>query len=318
MITVMVLQTGLPFILILWLVVLPPRNLAGFWMLAFAAASMTFAVVKLGIWVFPPWWVPYVMGVLLVGAVALHLIRSQHRALLPKAAFGWLSLAALTGIAGFAVAQTRAASVGTRMPNGPSIDLAWPLGPGIYLVANGGTMPAINAHAALLDASHILHAGFRGSGYGVDLIAVDHWGLRASGILPKDPASYVIFGTPVFAPCAGQVTQAAGGNPDMPVPEMDEDNPVGNHVLLRCGGIDVLLGHFRQGTLRVAVGDSVTVGQQIGEAGNSGESSEPHLHIHAQMPGPPDAPFAADPVAMRLGGQFLVRGNIVDMSARAP
>jgi hypothetical protein len=318
MITIFVLQTVLPLILILWIAVLPPRSLLGFWMLALAAAAMTLAVAKLGIWVFPPWWVPYVTGLLLVGAVVSHLIRSQHRPWLPAGVLGWLSLIAFTAIAGFAAIQSRTAWVAATMPDGPSISLAWPLGPRIYLVANGGTLPAINAHAALLDPSHTLHAGFRGSGYGVDLIAVDRWGLRASGIMPPDPANYIIFGTSVFAPCAGQVILAEGGHPDMQVPKMDDDNPAGNHVLLRCEGIDVLLGHFRQGSLKVAVGDNVTAGQQIAEVGNSGESSEPHLHIHAQMPGQPNAPFGADPVAMRLDGRFLVRGDLVDMSVSAP
>ncbi len=316
MISVFVLQTGLPLILILWLYVLPPRNLVGFWMLALGAAAMTLAAAKLGIWVFPPWWVPYLMGSLLVGAVVLHLIRAQHRPFLPVGGYGWLSLAAFAGVAVFASVQLRAAWVAATMPEGASVDLAWPLGPGIYLVANGGRLPAINAHAALLDPSHTLHAGFRGSSYGVDLIEVDRWGFRAGGIMPADPARYLIFGTPVLAPCAGQVILAKGDRPDMQVPELDDGHPAGNYVLLRCNGIDILLGHFRQGSLRVAAGDVLVVGEQIAEVGNSGESSEPHLHIHAQIPGRPDAPFGADPVATQLDGTFLVRGDLVDRSVR--
>lgn len=318
MITVFVLQTMLPLALILWLFVLPPRNLVGFWMLALATAAMTLAAAKLGVWVFPPWWVPYFMGFLLVGAVVLHLIRSQHRPLLPVASYGWMSLVVFAGIAGFAAMQSRIAWAAAAMPEAPSVDLAWPLGPGKYLVANGGKLPAINAHAALLDPSHPLYAGFRGSSYGVDLIEIDRWGVRASGIMPANPASYLIFGKPVLAPCAGQVILAEGDRADLQVPDLDEGHPAGNHVLLRCDGIDILLGHFRRGSLRVAAGDFLVVGEQIAEVGNSGESSEPHLHIHAQMPGRPNAPFGADPVALLLDGRFLVRGDLVDRSARAP
>ncbi len=318
MMTVFILQTVLPSILILWLAFLPPRNMLGFWMLVVAATAMTLAVAKLGIWVFPPWWVPYLMALLLVCAIVWRLILPARRPFLPNGASGWLTLVACAGIAGFGMMEVREALAAAVIPEGPSVSLAWPLGPGIYLVANGGASAAINAHAALLDPSHALHAGFGGSGYGVDLIAVNRWGLRASSMMPRDPGRYLIFGTPVLAPCAGQVILAAAGQPDMQVPEMDEANPAGNHVLLRCDGIDVLLAHFRQGSLRVAAGERLAAGQQIAEVGNSGETSEPHLHIHAQMPGKTGAPFAAAPVAMRLEGRFLVRGDLIDRPARAP
>lgn len=117
--------------------------------------------------------------------------------------------------------------------------------------------------------------------------------LRAGGIIPEDPADYLIFGTPVLAPCAGQVVLAEGGRPDMAVHQVDEGHPADNHVLLRCGERDILLAHFRQGSLQVAAEDDVARGQEIAEVGNSGESGEPHLHIHAQMPGSPMPCLAA-------------------------
>jgi hypothetical protein len=68
-VTVYLLQTALPLLLILWLLLLPPRHGAGFWMLALAAAAMTVASEKLGIWVFPPWWVPHLMALALGGTL---------------------------------------------------------------------------------------------------------------------------------------------------------------------------------------------------------------------------------------------------------
>jgi hypothetical protein len=316
MMMVYVLQTALPLILILWLAVLPPKSRAGFWMLVLASALMTFAAARMGIWVFPPWWVPYLLALLLVAAVVWGLIRAPQRSFLPSGAFGWLALVILAGIAGTAGLQSGAAMMASRTPEGSSIDLAWPLGPGIYLVANGGASASINAHAALMDLAQPLHAGFGGSGYGVDLIAVYGCGFRSSGIMPADPAGYLIFGTPVLAPCAGRVVLAEGGRPDMAVPQVDEGHPAGNFVLLRCGAHDILLAHFRQGSLRAAVGDDLATGQQIAEVGNSGESSEPHLHIHAQLPGTRDAPFGGEPVPMRLEARFLVRGDLVQVGAR--
>ncbi len=44
----------------------------------------------------------------------------------------------------------------------------------------------------------------------------------------------------------------------------------------------VLLCHLQRGSVRVAVGQSVGVGEVLGLCGNSGNSSRPHVHIHAQ------------------------------------
>jgi murein DD-endopeptidase MepM/ murein hydrolase activator NlpD len=41
----------------------------------------------------------------------------------------------------------------------------------------------------------------------------------------------------------------------------------------------VLLAHLKQSSIVVDVGDIVTAGQEIGQFGNSGNTSQPHLHI---------------------------------------
>lgn len=58
------------------------------------------------------------------------------------------------------------------------------------------------------------------------------------------------------------------------------DAAAGNYVLIRHeGGEHSLYAHMRQGSVRVTPGQSVAAGQQIGEAGTSGNSTEPHLHF---------------------------------------
>jgi hypothetical protein len=49
------------------------------------------------------------------------------------------------------------------------------------------------------------------------------------------------------------------------------------------------------------------------KVGNSGNTGEPHLHIHAQRPGPPGAPWSGDPLPIRFDGRFLVRGERVQL-----
>lgn len=55
---------------------------------------------------------------------------------------------------------------------------------------------------------------------------------------------------------------------------------LGNYLVLDIGdGVYAVYAHLRRGSLRVGVGDRVTAGQEIAECGNSGNSSEPHLHF---------------------------------------
>lgn len=57
--------------------------------------------------------------------------------------------------------------------------------------------------------------------------------------------------------------------------------PAGNHVILSCGGLNVELAHLRQGSITRVPGEQVKAGPTIGAVGNSRNSTEPHLHIHA-------------------------------------
>lgn len=56
----------------------------------------------------------------------------------------------------------------------------------------------------------------------------------------------------------------------------------GNHIAIRHdSGVLVVLCHLRQGSVGVAVGQQVVRGQQLAACGNSGNSTEPHLHLQA-------------------------------------
>lgn len=58
------------------------------------------------------------------------------------------------------------------------------------------------------------------------------------------------------------------------------EGAAGNYVLIRhANGEHSLYAHMRQGSVRVQVGDNVSAGAQIGAAGSSGNSTEPHLHF---------------------------------------
>ena len=57
----------------------------------------------------------------------------------------------------------------------------------------------------------------------------------------------------------------------------------GNHVILDIGGGHfAFYAHLQPGSLRVELGDKVRRGQVLGLVGNSGNSTEPHLHFHIE------------------------------------
>ena len=87
----------------------------------------------------------------------------------------------------------------------------------------------------------------------------------------------------------------------------------GNHVMLRCVDpstnpiADVLLGHMRPASVRVRPGASGAVDDWLGSVGNSDTTGEPHLHLHAQHPGPGGAPLS-----VVFDGRFPVRGDRIE------
>ncbi len=100
---------------------------------------------------------------------------------------------------------------------------------------------------------------------------------------------YGCYGVPVLAPIAGEVVVAHDGEPDE-VPGAVSNNvmaPLGNHVALQLEtGTFLILAHLKPGSLLVKEGERVTEGQPLGACGNSGNTSEPHIHIHHQRQDP--------------------------------
>ena len=309
MLTLYLVEALLPIILIAWLAIWPPRSAIAFWVQSIAIGMTLLALSFVGIWTFPPWWTLYAFGALLAVTVGVRLALKRALTPWPRGIAAWMVLSGFAGFGLYVANEIRVAYAATAIPSERQVDLASPLGPGTYLVANGGSAVSVNAHAELLDQSIPAHRPYWGTAHGVDLVALDRWGLRANGVMPADPRRYVIFGRPVIAPCAGDVVEAIDGLPDMLVPEVDRDHLAGNHVILRCAGAEILLGHFQAGSVEVRAGQRLKIGDAVARVGNSGNTSEPHLHINAQQPGTSKAPFSGAPIPIRIEGRYLVRNS---------
>jgi hypothetical protein len=302
-------QVAAPVALILWIWLAPPNSAFGFSIQFAASAACLWAAALLGIWLVPPWWATWAFGAGLLAAAGLA-FRQRHplSSALPATAGAWVVAAAFTAL-GLASAYGIVIALRSRTVPPVVVNLAFPLEPGRYLVVNGGSDFNTNVHLFTLDASEPRFRDSRGQSYGVDLVQLDALGLRAKGLQPADPRAYRIYGARVLAPCAGRVVLAVDGLPDMQVPEMDREHMAGNHILLRCAEADILLGHLSSGSVRVRMGDTVTTGAWLGAVGNSGNTGEPHLHVHTQRPGPVSTPLGGDPLPILFDGRFPVRGD---------
>ncbi|MGH8866725.1 MAG: M23 family metallopeptidase [Actinomycetes bacterium] len=143
-----------------------------------------------------------------------------------------------------------------------------------------------------------------GERYAIDFIGVDDRHRTASRrdwrtVLATEPAErFVAYGRPILAPADGIVVQGHDGEIDH-VGRRSQLSLVpyalgqaarlrqglaavaGNYLIiaLRDGSAFIALAHLRAGSFRVAVGEEVSLGQQVAACGNSGNSTQPHVHV---------------------------------------
>lgn len=145
-----------------------------------------------------------------------------------------------------------------------------------------------------------------GQRYAIDFVGVDARGRTApvrdwrTAVATEPPERFVAFGAPILSPVDGVVVAVHDGEPDHEarrsklalIPyalgqagrlRRGAGAVAGNHVVFadRVSGMFVALVHLRRGSLGVRAGVEVAAGEQIGECGSSGNSTQPHVHVQA-------------------------------------
>ena len=142
-----------------------------------------------------------------------------------------------------------------------------------------------------------------GTSFAIDFVPVDEAGRTAPitfrSLLRPEPAErFPGFGRPILAPVPGVIVGALRTAPDHPsfrgLPSVGYaliqrrraasgwEALAGNHVMIEMGdGSVVAVCHLRHDSVRVKLGQRVRVGEVLGRCGNSGNSTEPHVHVQA-------------------------------------
>lgn len=98
--------------------------------------------------------------------------------------------------------------------------------------------------------------------------------------------THYCYGEPVLAPADGTVSRVRQNrhepNRAAGAPALRQRSIYGNVVVIDHGDVATVLAHLQPGSITVEEGDRVERGEQIGACGQSGNASEPHLHVHVQ------------------------------------
>jgi hypothetical protein len=127
-----------------------------------------------------------------------------------------------------------------------------------------------------------------GQRFGIDFLQVDSTGSSSrpgADRLKND--SYYAYGSDILAVADGIVVETKDSIPENVPGATSRAVPInletvgGNHLIVDVGQSHyAFYAHVQPGSLRVKVGDRVKRGQVLASLGNSGNSTEPHLHFH--------------------------------------
>ncbi|WP_332647813.1 M23 family metallopeptidase [Lysinibacillus sp. 54212] len=166
-----------------------------------------------------------------------------------------------------------------------------------WFVFWGGTNEFINYHYA-----------YQSQRYAYDLVIMkDNQTYQDN---PMQNENYYAFNREVVAPAHGKVIKVVNHIEDNVPGEMDDTQPAGNYIVLEHPNKEYsFLAHFKQHSIVVKEGEIVQQGQRVGLCGNSGNSSEAHIHFQVM-----DSPDYTNCQSIRIrfsDGEEPIQGDIV-------
>ncbi|MDN3505132.1 MAG: M23 family metallopeptidase [Rhabdochlamydiaceae bacterium] len=181
-----------------------------------------------------------------------------------------------------------------------SVALCYPLKNGNYFVAHGGKTLILNHH-------HPVSA----QKYAMDILQLNAFGLRSRKLWPTQLKDFCIYNAEIYSPCSGIVTKVIDEYEDLTPGTMDSSHIAGNYLIISNPqtGVSVFLAHLKKGSIKVCEGDLVKENDIIAQVGNSGNTSEPHLHLHAFKTETGDPLSLAEGIAIKFENKCLIRNS---------
>jgi hypothetical protein len=277
-----ILHLIIPFVLILWTWGGSYTSTMAWAIQVLVLVSYTVFVFLMGSWAFASFYLRYAIVVLAIATALWAIIHTKGLPLLVRPDFsGWIGYGSGIVIS-VALMYLIVGAVQSHFYDLTPVNLTFPFKNGVYTIFEGG-----NGRFSSLMNYHYgasIHKGARTNlsmRYAVDITKLTPWGNDAEGFLPVHNERYAVFNQVVYSPCDGKVSDVEDKWPNETPWSGTPPYNVGNHVLITSKDFGVLMGHLEKGSMMVKVGDAIIKGQPIAKVGNSGWTSQPHLHIQA-------------------------------------
>ncbi len=188
------------------------------------------------------------------------------------------------------------------------LEISFPLKGGEFLITDGGNSSIsrlMNYH--FWSAAHRKNHTNKSMLYATDIVKIVP---PYPSFLPRENTDYPVFGEPVYSPIEGTVVKVENSIADNHPYSGNYPYNTGNTVVIRKDDLYFLLGHLKEGSVTVKLGDDVTVGQQIALAGNSGMSERPHIHIQL-VKSESDNFWLGTGVSIQYSGKNLYKNRVI-------
>ncbi len=187
-------------------------------------------------------------------------------------------------------------------------EIGFPFRDGNFLITDGGnskTSRLMNYH--FYSATHRKNKTNLSMLFATDIVKINETGKR---FFPPENKDYPVFGEKIFSPVRGLVIKV--------VNDIDDNVPyagnypynTGNTIVIKNNTRYLLLGHLKKESILVKQGDQVNTGDIIAEAGNSGYSERPHLHMQL-IESPDDNFWKGTGISIQFNKKNLFKNRLV-------
>jgi hypothetical protein len=191
------------------------------------------------------------------------------------------------------------------------IEIFFPLRQGKYLITDGGNSKIsrmMNYH--FYSSIHKKNKTNYSMLFATDIVMIDA-SMRL--FLPHQNEDYAIYGKKVFSPINRAIFKIENNIKDNTPYSGAYPYNTGNTIVIQSGNRFMLLGHLKMGSIKVKEGDVVNESDILAEAGNSGYSERPHIHMQL-IESDSENFWKGMGIAIQFKGKNLFKNRVVEVN----